>query len=1369
MLFSGFNVSMCLAGSESVQLLSWRPLREVMHGVFRDLGGDRELFLSVALVQQGLTQDLLSDSGRMVRTTFHSTAPLDATLENVGYTKLSDLRHFSKLLARGWELSRFDTTSNCGFLVVTVILKQVTGKDVILSSMLVVFGSHSTTHLHSLLNKERPVAHALLTAALRSPCFAVAAFTLYDEDMSIVRLMNTQRRLSSIVSAPGKVGSVRRFLEEAEKKLAAGADVEAAAGAEREELVRGVAAARKALKDPRHYIPRGSVEEVKERQELKDKARFEATNKTTSEVPRAAAMAAKEPTSGKAPESQQQPPQVPGDTVGTEKQETSQQSAQLPSVRHGKKTGSHPAEEDANPSEARLYKSKGHMENVLERRHSRGSTSALTSAPTAATKKKDATAALPTARQSPGIQQEKGGNAPVTLPPLPSVGRRGERPPACSPKLPNETDLDLPAQHTPPAVPGRGVMDGLEKESMHSQPPTHAGTLASMQENWLEKEPLGLHAEQQQQQQGQLENKPVLRPAPPLVATGAASCEASRFLSASVPLGSTASTRYVQRTEVPLQKLVFHNIEQQSGVLPAVAKTLSMEGLPQLGRRSDEPSTCTSAEVAPQGNSADANASLTLIPEQDEYVEEEAEGGDGGASEHRPMGNAPCQGNRNRRKHSTAVISSANPSVRTLVALDSRCKENFNVTHDGTMVIVMTDDDFEEYEVDEVIERQDGCESLKSKLLEELLDIFMLGCNAAILAADGRSSSMSTFVLKSVVREVMAEVGATTPSEEPQYKGALSVSMVQVRGEKVLDLLKENSKPQRLVIALSPIFGPCVHDVTRLAVNSAVVFDSTLTTALTHAAKNEREYGIVFISLVLKQKLEDEKDVMVSSLVVSLVGENAGVYAAVLDRSPLVPRALFHYALGGPCFTLALLGFSGDEARAYEMLAVQRRLGEMINRPVHRGSINKFISGIRKDLAPAFVGKLQSSDDQESTKKILRRLDEMVQDAEALLENFDSTDPQAYLNDAEEKQTSESQWERRPPSGAVADASDRERVRSLVCFEQRLLGEGSTTVQDNSVLARNGPFVSRYDVDEVLIREPGGSVPSSRLIEELVSKFLLGHCTALLAAEGRTSAVTPLILRKIAYLILKKIKMESSSTSITGDLLASIALVKDNVTADLLAVDAELAFHRFEVEVSPLLNRRLRGASYHLVASAEGFDSLLAAAVARAEPALKSEDPGIMVVALSLTQHVESPMRDVLLSSFMATTVFDGVSHYTGVLHNSSSEPTELFELALGGSCYTIAMLGISDEEEEVGQLLAVQTELAHVRNQPSSPVSVLQHVNEVKQGILALRELQKTTKDLQQMEYISVKIRYAEAYLKETEAVLEAPVRERGFVPLGA
>ncbi|KAH8616426.1 hypothetical protein ERJ75_000480400 [Trypanosoma vivax] len=77
-----------------------------------------------------------------------------------------------------------------------------------------------------------------------------------------------------------------------------------------------------------------------------------------------------------------------------------------------------------------------------------------------------------------------------------------------------------------------------------------------------------------------------------------------------------------------------------------------------------------------------------------------------------------------------------------------------------------------------------------------------------------------------------------------------------------------------------------------------------------------------------------------------------------------------------------------NPVRSGWMLDMQQRLGCVVNRPIHRGSVVKFIAGIRNDLVPGLRKKPHGAGDLMPPNRILERLEEMVHDAELAFEGL---------------------------------------------------------------------------------------------------------------------------------------------------------------------------------------------------------------------------------------------------------------------------------------------------------------------------------------------------------------------------------------------
>ncbi|KAG5469931.1 hypothetical protein CUR178_02073 [Leishmania enriettii] len=1428
---AGVNVALLLASTENAQCTSLVAIREVVEGVLTRVPPQGELFASIAFVAGGRTQDLLSDTVRAVHLAF-STSPLfGPTLDDVTYVAVTGVRQLLNMVTDAYKRCNSAVEQqhlHAGLLVMSLLLKQSRGSDVVLSSYLITDAGCCGNTYVSVLRKAQNTPFSLFHSALGGPTLTTALVSVNAGDTAtVVPLLNVQQRLASVVNKPCHVGSVRRFLELAQQELQNRPEDEKSGrrcncistitkgtlqgrrnsvgissnnsasyshscsplssgppGHKQQpgnraqlhkRLVEQVAMAQSILNDPVSYRPRAPREASKGRRASVLTATTHSS-KYAGPLLSVAAESLEEPRSVDGSEMPNVDKAAPRTRFSTRsKVADSATLATADTVLSPAPCGGAALAEKRSPLLATLAESSQGTQLLATRRpsdapkaESEAGSTAKTSLTLAATRTNHQIA-----RFRPLQQQQKSS---------PLAGHRSASTSVSAAYVRRGNDCGA-APHT------TWFMNFEEPGDSPSAPEGSrpcVGTLLKKGEREDSQDAL-LHAtttmpaeslpECRSASKGELGRRDKLAPA-----DGAGG-------SAQRPL--CAPPRMASRAVGPSRR-----------GLGAITTRIGSNG-PQWPCKVDmDPSDIP---IVPTAESIDSS-----------FVHEVSE---------------PAQQSAVTHYGGKASIPRST-KVHTLVIVDPRCRETSNVTYDNTMVIATAEDDFEEYDVDEVCEAAPTEKKpIQAALLTELCETVLLGGNAAILGADSRPTGISAQVLKSVVHKIFADMNR----EGAHRSGRLSASIVKVKGESVVDLLKDAGEAQKLVIAISPLFGSCVHGVTYANIESSAAFNATIDAALRRAASedNGRDHGFLFCSLILKLQLEKESDVLVCSLVAALAGEHVGLYTSVLDRSPLVPRALFHYALGGPSYTIALLGIGREESRANQMLQVQRRLGEVRNRATHPGSVAKFIAGIRNDLTPNLIAKCESLRDQGergAMKEMISRLSEMVKDAEALLHDFDHHHPKAYLHGDQDRGTM-------PTDAATVKASDQgspaiaascrsnisnltnstaavtnvvdtsppatrrpaaqrtlpcvtavraedegDHIRSLVCYEQVLMGGGSVAVQGNSILCTSQGGM-RYDSDEVIVCDEAHRSLSSRLIDELVAKFLTGYHTGLLAADSSYSAFTPLMLRRIANSIFEAVRgseagrregLSSSSfkpPTVTGELRLSIALIKDAVIADLLPADVDTTYHRFEMEHIPLYGPRLAGVTSHLVSTPQDFDHFLAVAIDNADPALQSADPGIMVVSLTLIQSVTKPTKDVLVSSLLCTAVFDAVHHYERVLEGYSSEPLELFHNILRGPCYSVALFGISDEEENPGKLLRALHGITQARNRPLEVNSVSRYIREMQRGIVKLNERMLTSCNKEEKEYILSRVKVAEHLLAEAQMLQCCPLsmQPRAFVPLGA
>lgn len=1330
----GMNVAMFVAGSESVPLSGWCAVFEVMNHVFRDINDECELFMSVVLIRQESARDLLSESEGGVRTLSSSVMAPWVAFENVTHMKLKSAHHFITLLSRGLEVA--DLKHNCvgSRVVLSVMLKQIDVNDVILSSMLVTGGA-TPNDLDVLLREGDQSARKLFHEALGGPYFTVVVSSLCERDRDLLQLLSAQHKFTSVVNQPCTVGSVSRLIDNAEAEVA-GCSTDDQIVLERKQfLLERIALAKHIMYNPKGLSLVVDVEEsVRLEKRVHCGVKFD---KQPLPGPQSSSVSA-----------------CGGD---------SHNAASALCVEEGQSSKQRQEPCPKFFSEAQWLKpsSKGDTRVTLmggappsslpQRNHyGEGKTPSCLPCVTAA--------GMPTPRDPRLERQVRSSSRRLSIPVEPDQASYAT---TCSMSDPQRGE-GLPSLGPLATTCGMELAPSTQRRAHRCFPSPASSdhtTCAYSQRLFSLTPARGTSHDAEVSCKIDTPGVPDAEKVRTSTTPDAFSCP-----------GISTKVKYDPGLPLPSLKAArgppcsmtscfpFGPILTGPPVVVEPVEHCGISQGPALCRQREQP-RLPDASVACSGGSPSLTCKRVAHASQNSVHTDikKKQISDGGSD----SSARSAEGSEDDVLHSAM---SAPSKVRTLVVVDQGCGHVIGAGNDDGGPFLRTGGSHEGYEVDEVVKWGDGCGDVPSKVLGELFDVFVLGCNAAILTAESGSSTVSSTVLRGLVRNVLSEVVDASGLQNSKRRGLLSLSIVKLSGERMLDLLDDSSEPERLVIAMSPIFGPCVHNARRFPVSSCSGFDSLLASALRRAKNAGVDDGLVFVSVVLKQKLKADGDVLVSSLAVSLAGENVDLYTSVLNRVSRAPRALFHYALGGPCYTVALLSIDVATTQTENMLRVQKCIGEVVNRPIHRGSIVKFISGIRDDLVPSLREKFQGSNKCEPSDNILYRLEEMVRDAELLLENFESNDPRAYLSDKET----------RSPKGCVslletkARTGDEGRVHSLLFFEQRLLSDGTAGVQGNSVFTRAGAITRRYGVDEVVLRGPdsdSNATLCSRLLDELVRKFMSGHCTAVLAADSHNSASTPLILRKIVYLILQSTKAGVGCGPVGGDLFLSMALVKNGVTVDLLAAEESEAVHRFGVEISPLFDRHVRGVSHRVVADTEAFDRFLVGAVEHVVPTLQAEDPGLMVVSLKLTHHVEEPVHDVFVSSLMVTTVFDHVSHYSDILSNRSSELTDLFKLALGGPCFTIVALGLCDEDDDAEALLSVQAKLSQVRNLPSHRTSALRRMDELTKTIQVLGVQLQEEESEEEKAQLRVRIVRARRFLLEVESLLKNPPREMGCV----
>lgn len=296
---------------------------------------------------------------------------------------------------------------------------------------------------------------------------------------------------------------------------------------------------------------------------------------------------------------------------------------------------------------------------------------------------------------------------------------------------------------------------------------------------------------------------------------------------------------------------------------------------------------------------------------------------------------------------------------------------------------------------------------INSTALEAARDSFVCGCNVGMIMADADCPASdppnwySWTALRTVMKGVFGIIRDRAGCE-------MTVSFCLLRDDQCMDLIADGSatfKP--LVIAESPLFGNVANGLVYYVVESAADFNDKLDAALNRAAEQgceaDREYGIVLCTCVLKtvwvSPSNGTKDVIVSSIFASGVGDGIIHYNRILDKNPAEPRAMFYSVLHRSTHTTAIFYSRDDNADLFSTLNALERLGKVETRKPKVGSVSTFISYANSAI-PKVKRDLQEMKDGRQRMHVMRlleRLELMHADATAMMEDPENCVPCTYI------------------------------------------------------------------------------------------------------------------------------------------------------------------------------------------------------------------------------------------------------------------------------------------------------------------------------------------------------------------------------------
>ncbi|KPI88096.1 hypothetical protein ABL78_2826 [Leptomonas seymouri] len=759
------------------------------------------------------------------------------------------------------------------------------------------------------------------------------------------------------------------------------------------------------------------------------------------------------------------------------------------------------------------------------------------------------------------------------------------------------------------------------------------------------------------------------------------------------------------------------------------------------------------------------------------------------------------------------------------------------------VVEVVVDGVKKAYDVDECINSPHGAkpQSLQESMeVKRLSGILLSGHNIAVLGAECLSPTVPAEQMTwKYVKHLLAAV-LTPPTPEMTNEVSLRMSVLHEL-DVVADLISGSTKQRRLDVAVSPLFGPLVHDSAAAKVRTPQEMLTTVDKALAQAASCLTKQGsLIVMTAVVKQILKG--DVRVAS-VFAVSAADMSPSKGFMEHSPKILRSLFSCALGGPASTALLISASHKTkpSELAALLSTQRNVSFIKVQAPRSGSVKQFVQYSRDSLerlkkrASASAGVSE----KERVANSMRRLEDSLKHSEELLAHPLTVEPRAYLQEVSDQSEAVSPMSNRVaearasghavspgsvlPSAAAATTSVQasseihgatpnqlqgdakvqpqgEMKEKSAVEEQQKKSAGTPqedvkenkpaapgTTEEKSAMASNDKSNMRpvqflavvtqenrpglqvkagwsvvgsgnnlvvtdvegphnFEADEVVLRQNRNAPIVSTMLEELRTKFLEGQNVALITADTRGSTSSLEAVDRSVRGILSKL-------SPTSSLHMSFSALKDQANTVLDTINEEDSYKPMEVSTSPLFGPVVAGASFRKISTVEEFVRLMSTG-------LRKCGEGRACVVLQLLQVKMKPEEaDVCVNSFLAIMCPGDIGVYRRALELPVKE-RGIFSLALGGSCHTVYVAGLTKSPADEGCLQlprlaqALKASVHNLKPRDSSMKRFIMHtkgaVAQVQRNIQRATSAEEKAKMQVYLETVQNMVETSEAYLAD-------------------
>ncbi|CCW69355.1 unnamed protein product [Phytomonas sp. Hart1] len=308
--------------------------------------------------------------------------------------------------------------------------------------------------------------------------------------------------------------------------------------------------------------------------------------------------------------------------------------------------------------------------------------------------------------------------------------------------------------------------------------------------------------------------------------------------------------------------------------------------------------------------------------------------------------------------------------VRTLVVVESMTKGNQAITCKDSQVSY----NGQMLNATEIQKRKEGSLEYGSQALQQLCEVASRGFNVALLSSEApnTSSRFTSPVWKAltlIVRKVLADHTDDEGHMEPDFE--FSCALGYILNDKCKDIFTEEDTPfEKTTIKTSPIFGANLQELQYFRITDAAAFEEHLSLCLARSNANFILSGLMegFVGAFLNMRQglrmkSGEKDICLSSIIVTSAGSDVKPYTDSLNRVHNIYGSIFHLAVLGPCFMCYMLNIADDDtikqsivppgssisAELEKLFSLLKQMSGTENLPLRSGSVRRFLAYVKQN------------------------------------------------------------------------------------------------------------------------------------------------------------------------------------------------------------------------------------------------------------------------------------------------------------------------------------------------------------------------------------------------------------------------------------